>query len=102
MSGERECFSNYRDSELRDYEHGGQRWTVGFSRFVDGRIGEIFINSRGKSGSAAEVSAKDGAIMCSFALQHGADINALRRALMRNANGCASGPLGAALDLLVE
>jgi hypothetical protein len=38
----------------------------------------------------------------SFALQHGADINAMRKALCRDGRGRALGPLGAALDKLAE
>jgi hypothetical protein len=38
----------------------------------------------------------------SIALQHGVDPDMLRRALTRNGNGAASGPLGTLLDLLAE
>ena len=51
-------------------------------------------------GSTADTNARDAAIAASFALQHGADPNALRAALSRNSHGEASGVLGAALDLL--
>jgi hypothetical protein len=53
-----------------------------------------------KAGSAADVAARDSAIVCSLALQHGADINTIRRALCRDARGQAGGALGVALDLL--
>jgi hypothetical protein len=33
-------------------------------------------------------------------LQHGADVETIRRALCRDSRGRASGPLGAALDML--
>jgi hypothetical protein len=36
----------------------------------------------------------------SFALQHGADNDAIRKALCRDSEGRALGPLGAALNLL--
>ena len=42
------------------------------------------------------------AIVLSFALQHGAAIDAIRRALCRDSQGRALGPLGAALDLLAK
>jgi hypothetical protein len=41
---------------------------------------------------------RDSAIMLSFALQFGADIQAIRRALVQNTDGSASGPIGALLD----
>jgi hypothetical protein len=53
-----------------------------------------------KSNSAADVNARDAAIAFSFAVQHGADPEAIRRALSRDSQGRASGPLGAALDQL--
>src|SRR5436190_3764754 len=58
-------------------------------RFDDGRIG----------GSAANTAARDAAIVCSIALQFGADVGTIRRALCRDGSGKASGPLGAALNL---
>jgi hypothetical protein len=48
----------------------------------------------------ADVSARDAAIVFSFAAQHGADLDALRKAISRDAQGRPSGPLGAALDRL--
>jgi hypothetical protein len=53
-----------------------------------------------KSGTAIETFAADAAILLSFALQHGADSAAIRRALTRNSDGRAAGPLGVLLDLL--
>jgi hypothetical protein len=38
----------------------------------------------------------------SFALQHGADVEDIRRALCRDSAGNPLGPLAAALDLLAE
>jgi hypothetical protein len=91
---------NRRASELFDFEHAGQRYTLGISRFANGQLAEVFINSRGKSGSSAETSAKDAAIAASLALQHGADADAIRRALCRDPNGRPCGPLGCALDIV--
>jgi hypothetical protein len=71
------------------------------SRYADGRPGEIFIDSN-KAGSAADTAARDSAIVCSLALQHGADVDTIRRALCRDARGAATGPLGAALDLIAQ
>jgi hypothetical protein len=51
-------------------------------------------------GSAADTAARDAAITCSIALQFGADVETIRKALCRDGSGNASGPLGVALDLL--
>jgi hypothetical protein len=50
------------------------------SRFDDGQIGELFLNNH-KAGNQADTNARDAAIVLSFALQHGAEINAIRKAL---------------------
>jgi hypothetical protein len=99
MTAERERLPNWRLSETRDIEVGGRRYRVTTSRYGDGRLGEIFL-SNNKSGSDSDVAARDSAIVCSIALQFGADVETIRRALCRDSRGNASGPLGAALDLL--
>jgi hypothetical protein len=75
------------------------RYTATVGYYPDGRIGELFLNNH-KSNSTADTNARDAAIAFSFAVQHGADIEDIRKALCRESNGRASGPLGAALDLL--
>ena len=77
------------------------RYTATFSRFADGRIAEIFLNNH-RVNSQADVNARDAAVVASICLQAGVDINTIRKALMRNADGSASGPLGRALDLICE
>ena len=88
---------NRRAAETFDLEVAGLRYTATIGRFADGRVAEVFLNNH-RINSAADVHARDAAIAVSFALQHGADFEDLRRALSRDANGRASGPLGAALD----
>jgi hypothetical protein len=73
--------------------------TIGF--YPNGRIGELFLNNH-KSNSTADTNARDAAIALSFALQHGADPEEIRKALCRESDGRASGPLGTALDLIVK
>jgi hypothetical protein len=90
-----------RASENFTFECACLRYTATVSRFDDGRIGEIFLSNH-KSNSAADVNARDAAITFSIAIQHGADPEVIRRALCRDANGRASGPLGRALDLIAE
>jgi hypothetical protein len=97
MSKER--LPNRRGHELVDYEHCGIRYTAGIGRFDDGRLAEIFLNTA-KHGTAVDTNARDAAVAASLLLQHGCPIEALRRALTRNADGSASGPLARALDLL--
>jgi hypothetical protein len=95
----REKLPQRRAHELLDFEHAGFRFTLGFGRFRDGRLAEIFLNCT-KGGTAVDVAARDSATVASIALQHGATAAELRHALSRNANGTAGGPLAAALDLI--
>ena len=83
------------------FECGGFRFTGGIGHFDDGRLAEVFLTSS-KTGTAIDTAARDSAVVASVALQHGADVETLRRALMRNSEGMASGPLGALLDLLAD
>jgi ribonucleoside-diphosphate reductase alpha chain len=87
--------------ELLDFEHGGIRYTAGAERFEDGRVAEIFLTTA-KHGTAVDVNARDAAVAASLLLQHGCHMDTLRRALTRNSDGSASGPLARALDMLVE
>jgi hypothetical protein len=81
------------------FELDGLRFTFSVGRFPDGRIGELFLNNH-KSGNQSDTNARDAAIILSFALQHGADLDAIRRALCRNSAGRALGPVARALDIL--
>jgi ribonucleoside-diphosphate reductase alpha chain len=92
---------NRRGHELLDFEHGGIRYTAGVGRFVDGGLAEIFLVTA-KHGSALDVIARDAAVAASLLLQHGCPVGTLLRALTRNADGSASGPLAHALDLLAK
>ena len=50
----------------------------------------------------ARTLVRDSAIILSFALQHGADIESIRRALCRDGEGQALGPIAMALDVLAS
>jgi len=89
-----------RAAETFEVEVNGLRYTATVSRFADGCLGELFLANH-KNNSGADTAARDAAIAFSFAVQHGADPHAIRRALCRDSHGRASGPLGAALDLLL-
>jgi len=97
----RQRLPNRRRNATFDFECAGLRYTATVGRLPDGRIGEIFLNNH-KSNSAADTNARDSAIVCSIALQYGADLNTLRRALSRDSHGRALGALGAALDHLAD
>jgi len=90
---------NRRGSITFELEALGLTFTVTASRFDDGSLAETFIQNH-KTNSAAGLLASDCAIAASLALQFGCPVETLRRALSRDAQGRATGPLGAALDLL--
>jgi hypothetical protein len=97
----RERLPHRRASETFEFELAGLQYCATVSRFEDGRVGEIYLASH-KAGSQADTAARDSAIAVSLALQHGADVETIRRGLCRDARDRASGPLGRALDLIVE
>jgi hypothetical protein len=96
----RQRLPNRREHELIDFEHEGRRYTAGVGRFDDGNLAEIFMNVSGRAGGTVEVMARDTAVAASLCLQFGCDVETLRRALMRDTHGQASGPVGQLLDLL--
>jgi hypothetical protein len=88
-----------RASETFSFELDGVRYHATVGLYCDGRPGEIFISSH-KAGSATDVAARDAAIAISFALQFGARLPDIARALSRDGFGRANGAAGRALDLL--
>jgi hypothetical protein len=97
----RQRLPNRRASETFELEADGLRYTCTASRSADGKILELFLSNH-KSNSAADTNARDSAILFSIAVQSGADIETIRQALCRDAQGRASGPLAAALDILAK
>ena len=97
----RQHLPNRRGHELLTFEHQGIRYTAGIGCFADGGLAEIFLTTA-KHGTAVDVNARDAAVAASLLLQHGCPMETLRRALTRNSDGSASGPLAHALDLLAE
>jgi hypothetical protein len=95
----RQRLPNRRAHELLSFEHGGIGYTAGVGRFANGDLAEIFLNTS-KNGTAVDVNARDAAVAASLLLQHGCCVHILRKALTRNSDGLASGPLARALDLL--
>jgi hypothetical protein len=95
----RQRLNNRRPALTFDLEHVGLNYTVTVGKYPDGRVSEVFVQNH-KSSSGADVAVRDAGIILSFALQHGADLNSIRRALCRDPRGCASGVMGAVLDAI--
>ena len=93
----RERLRNRRRSESFTLELHGLHYVASFSRFDDGRVAEVFLQDR-KLASQSDANARDSAIAASLALQFGCPLDVLRRALLRDAHGNASTPLGQTLD----
>jgi hypothetical protein len=96
----RQRLPDRRPSEFLDFQSMEMRFTTSVSRDSNGKILELFCDNH-KAGSAIGTLVRDSAILLSFALQHGADIEAIRRALCRDSQGRALGPIGEALDVVM-
>jgi hypothetical protein len=90
-----------RASTSFEIEVAGRRYRCTYSLFENGQLAEIFL-SNNKAGSDSDTAAKDSAVVCSIALQHGVPVETIQRALMRDSRGRANGPLGVALDLIAN
>jgi hypothetical protein len=88
-----------RHAESFDFEVAGLRYTCTIGRSSNGRLLEVFLQNH-KPGSQSDSNARDAAVVCSIALQYGVPLNIIRRALLRDSQGRASTPLGAALDAI--
>jgi ribonucleoside-diphosphate reductase alpha chain len=98
---ERKRLPDRRASITLTFQVGGLTYTATISRYSDGGIGELFLNNH-RSNSAADTNARDAAIVFSIAVQHGVNPELVRCALCRDSNGKASGPLGTALDIIMQ
>jgi hypothetical protein len=97
---ERQRLPARRPSITFQFELHGLRYTASFSRFPNSdRIAEIFLQNH-KPSSQSDSNGRDAAVAASLALQYGCPLEALQRAVLRDANGQASTPLGAAIDLI--
>ena len=88
---------NRHASESSAFIWNGVDFTATVSRFTDGRLAETFLS---KIGSVADATARDSAVVCSLALQHGVPVETIQHALLRDGQGVASSPLECALDLI--
>ena len=97
----RQRLPDRRPSEVFDFEAMSLRFTASISRYPDGRVSELFCDNH-KAGSSIGTLVRDSAIIFSFAVQHGADPETIRRALCRDSSGRALGPIGEALDIIAR
>ena len=97
----RERLPQRRRSENLSFELERHHFTATIGFYPDGRIGEVFLTNS-KYGNQLDTNSRDAAILLSFALQFGADINTIRKSLCRNGERHALGPIGKLLDLLAE
>jgi hypothetical protein len=95
----RQRLPNRRASITFNFECNRLAYRATISRYPNGDLAEICI-SNSKAGSDSDSAAKDSAVICSLALQHGVPLATIRKALLRDPRGIASSPLGVALDLI--
>jgi hypothetical protein len=97
---ERRRLQNRRASSNFNFECGPHCFVATVSYFPGtNNLAEIFLGN-GRAGSDVDSAAKDSAVVCSIALQHGVPLDVVRHALLRDAHGVASSPLGVALDII--
>jgi hypothetical protein len=97
----RQRLPDRRASESFTLECAGLKYTATISRFQNGDLAEVFLTN-GKAGSQSDSNARDAAITCSLALQYGAPLEVIRKALLRDSRGDPSTPLGSALDIIAR
>lgn len=82
--------------------HTGKLYTVTVGFYEDWRIGEVFISSNQKPGTMADLAGRDIALLISIALQHGADIEVMEHAAMKDESGANEGLAGIVLGHLCK
>jgi hypothetical protein len=101
----REILPNRRHSFSFTLDFQGERYDVTIGHYGDGRTGECFINrilgkNSAKVGTLLDDVCRDGAVLMSIAIQHGANLATLRNAITRNEYGEPSTVMGAIVDHL--
>jgi hypothetical protein len=99
MGEARERLPDRRSAETWDVEALGLHFKASVGRYVEGRVGEILLSNT-RVNSSAGIMASDCAVVASIALQYGVPLDVLCHALMRDARGKPSGPLGGSTSLL--
>lgn len=98
----REPLPHRRSAESFVLEHmassgKAMAFTVTVGRYLDGRLGEVFVTGA-KVGSELEAVARDAAVILSIALQHGVPLEPLANAITREADGRPASVIGSILD----
>ena len=91
----RQRLANRRQSEFFQFQAMNLRFTASMSRYPNGDIAEVFIDNH-KAGSAVGTLVRDSAILLSFALQYGASLSDIGKAVARD------GPVGQAISIITE
>jgi hypothetical protein len=100
ITAARNRLSNRRDLFTFGFQCNSLNCRATISYFSEtSELAEIFIGNC-KAGSDSDSAAKDSAIVCSLALQHGVPVDVIRKALLRDSRGRASSPVGVALDII--
>jgi hypothetical protein len=99
----REPLPNRREAETIKLRHGNGRaaYHVTIGKYPDGRLGEIFISTN-QVGTAIDAMARDLAVLLSLCLQHGCQIETIKHALTREADGSPATIAGAVADKLTK
>ena len=97
----RETLKNRRPSITTSFWHNGFDYVTTIGFYEDGRVGEVFL-SCAKNGTDLNTNMRDAAIAVSFALQHGATVQSMKEAMLRDESGIPQGTMGILLDLLDE
>lgn len=101
IDNRRETLPNDRVGVGFDLISRGMLFTATIGFYPDGRPAELFLNAR-KLSTDVDHDARDLAIIVSIALQHGARLSDLARAMTRGADGRPHGLAGHALDAMLE
>lgn len=98
----REKLPNRRLSAAIVFQHENFTYTLTYSRYVDGRLAEIFLDVRlpAHPGDPIDAMAKDMATLVSIALQHGISEDEILASLSQERDGTMRGPLGRALQII--
>lgn len=95
----RERLPMRRAAERFDFNHAGKHYHATVGLYPDNRIGEVFLTGA-KSGADLQIVAIEAAVALSFALQHGADLDAIQKAMPRTEDGKPEGLIGSLVDAL--
>lgn len=88
-----------RPQTVLEVEHAGSVFTVGLGYYPDACPGEVFV-STSRSGSELDALLNDAAVLASIAMQYGAPLETLARAMGRlGGQRTPASPLGAILDM---